>query len=402
MKGTTIALCVTGSIAAYKAVELARLLIASGAKVIPVMTTSAQRFVGPLTLAGICGEPVAADMWDVSFAGEMHVALARRADAVAIVPATADVLARLAQGRADDLVAALALCARGPVLAAPAMHPRMWLHPATQRNVAELASQRRVSLVGPEHGPVASGEMGLGRMADPAEIAAALANLLSPHDLSGFRLIVTAGPTLEDLDPVRFIGNRSSGRMGFEIARRAAERGANVTLIAGPVQLQTPQGVRRVDVRDANAMRAALWQATGADLSGTDALVMAAAVADYRPTEPCATKLKRTHERVTIDLVKNPDLIAEIGVARTGGRRPVLVAFAVETDGGEALVASASRKLVEKRVDFVVANEADNSFGLDDNRATIVAAGAIEPLRTMPKGELADIILDRVRARLLL
>ena len=164
--------------------------------------------------------------------------------------------------------------------------------------------------------------------------------------------------------------------MGFEIARRAAERGANVTLIAGPVQLQTPQGVRRVDVRDANAMRAALWQATGADLSGTDALVMAAAVADYRPTEPCATKLKRTHERVTIDLVKNPDLIAEIGVARTGGRRPVLVAFAVETDGGEALVASASRKLVEKRVDFVVANEADNSFGLDDNRATIVAAGS--------------------------
>jgi phosphopantothenoylcysteine decarboxylase/phosphopantothenate--cysteine ligase len=402
MKGMTIALCVTGSIAAYKAVELARLLVASGAKVIPVMTTSAQRFVGPLTLAGICGEPVAADMWDASFAGEMHVALARRADAVAIVPATADALARLAQGRADDLVAALALCARGPVLAAPAMHPRLWLHPATQRNVAELASQRRVTLVGPEHGPVASGEVGVGRMAEPAEIAAVLANLLSPQDLSGLRLIVTAGPTLEDLDPVRFIGNRSSGRMGFAIARRAAERGANVTLIAGPVQLQTPRGVRRVDVRDANAMRAALWQAMGADLSGTDALVMAAAVADYRPTESSATKLKRTHERVTIDLVKNPDLIAEVGVARTRGSRPVLVGFAVETHGGEALIASASRKLVEKRVDFVVANEADSSFGLDDNRATIVAAGAIEPLRTMPKPELADIILDRVRARLLL
>jgi phosphopantothenoylcysteine decarboxylase/phosphopantothenate--cysteine ligase len=401
MKGATIALCVTGSIAAYKAVELARLLVLAGAKVIPVMTVSAARFVGPLTLAGICGEPVVTDMWDASFAGEMHLALARRADAVAVVPATADVLARLAQGRADDLVTALALCARGPVLAAPAMHPQMWHHPATQRNVAELASQGRVRLIGPDHGELASGEAGLGRMVDPATIAAVLAAMLSPNDFAGVRLVVTAGPTLEDIDPVRFLGNRSSGRMGFAVAQRAAERGADVTLIAGPVTLPTPHGVRRVDVRGAIAMREALWQTLGPDLSNADALVMAAAVADYRPLEPSGSKVKKSREHLTVELVKNPDLLAEIGAARAG-TRPVLVGFAVETEPGEALLAYARRKLAQKRVDFVVANDASESLGLEDNRATLVTADGTEPLATMPKRELADVILERLRTRLVL
>jgi phosphopantothenoylcysteine decarboxylase/phosphopantothenate--cysteine ligase len=401
MKGTTVALCVTGSIAAYKAVELARLLVLAGAKVIPVMTVSAARFVGPLTLAGICGEPVVTDMWDASFAGEMHLALARRADAVAVVPATADVLARLAQGRADDLVTALALCARGPVLAAPAMHPQMWHHPATQRNVAELASQGRVRLIGPDHGELASGEAGLGRMVDPATIAAVLAGMLSPNDFAGVRLVVTAGPTLEDIDPVRFLGNRSSGRMGFAVAQRAAERGADVTLIAGPVTLPTPHGVRRVDVRGAIAMRDALWQTMGPDLSSADALVMAAAVADYRPVEPSGRKVKKSDEHLTVELVKNPDLLAEIGAARAG-TRPVLVGFAVETEPGEALLAYARRKLAQKRVDLVVANEASESLGLEDNRATLVTADGTEPLATMPKRELADVILERLRTRLVL
>lgn len=396
MKGRTIALCVTGSIAAYKAVELARLLVTAGVRVVPVMTASATRFVGPLTFAGICGEPIASDMWDASFAGEAHVAIARRAEAVAIVPATADVLARLAQGRANDLVTALALCADCPILAAPAMHPRMWQHPATQRNVAEILSQKRIRLVGPVRGEVASGENGVGRMAEPQEIAAVLSTLLSPQDLDGLRLIVTAGPTFEDLDPVRFIGNRSTGRMGFALARRAAERGANVTLICGPVDLPTPSGVRRIDVRAAIDMRAALWQALGPDLSGADALIMAAAVADHRPRERSPAKIKKSEERVSIDLIRNPDLLAEVGAARTG-RHPVLVGFALETASGDALVRYARGKLEEKRVDLVVANEADESIGREDDRATLVTADSVESLRLLPKAELADVVLERVR-----
>lgn len=395
----TIALCVTGSIAAYKAVELARLLVKAGATVLPVMTASAARFLGPVTLSGVTGEAVATDMWDASFAGEMHVRLAERADLVVVAPATADVLARLAHGRADDLVTALALCARGRVLVAPAMHPRMWEHPATQRNVAELGAQGRVILVGPVRGEVASGEVGLGRMAEPAEIAAAVASALSPSDLRGLRFVVTAGPTLEDLDPVRFLGNRSSGKMGFAVADRAAARGAEVTLVAGPVSLPTPRGVRRIDVRGATSMRQALWQATGGDLAQVDAVVMAAAVADYRPAETSVSKLKKADDRVTLELVKNPDLLAEVGAARAG-QRPVLVGFAVETTGGDALVAYARRKLKDKRVDVVVANEASESFAREDNRATLVTADEATPLATMSKASLADVLLDRIKALL--
>jgi phosphopantothenoylcysteine decarboxylase/phosphopantothenate--cysteine ligase len=397
MNGRTIALCVTGSIAAYKAVELARLLTKAGAKVLPVMTASAARFVGPVTLAGVCGEPVAIDMWDSSFPGEMHVTMAARADLVAIVPATADVLSRLASGRADDLVTALALCARGPVVAAPAMHPRMWEHPATQRNVAQIAAQNRVTLVGPTTGEVASGEVGVGRMAEPDAIAGAIAALLSPRDLSGLRIVVTAGPTLEDIDPVRFLGNRSSGKMGFAIAERAAQRGADVTLVAGPVSVPTPHGVRRVDVRGALEMRAALWQVLGPDLSLADALIMAAAVADHRPAAPSESKVKKSDERVTLDLVKNPDLLREVGAARSG-KKPVLIGFAVETSGGEALVAYARRKLADKRVDMVVANRANDAFGLDESRATLVTSEGLEELPTLSKRSVADLLLDRVRA----
>lgn len=396
MRGRTIALCVTGSIAAYKAVELARLLVSAGVHVVPVMTASAKRFVGALTFAAICGEPVASDMWDPSHPSEAHVVLARRVDAVAIVPATADVLARLAHGRADDLVTALALCAQCPVLAAPAMHPAMWDHPATRRNAAELAAQKRVQLIGPVHGEVASGDSGVGRMVEPKEIADALSALLSPRDLSGLRVIVTAGPTFEDLDPVRFIGNRSSGRMGFALAERAARRGADVTLIAGPVGQTTPPGVRRIDVRAAADMRAALWEALGPDLSGADALVMAAAVADYRPLHPSRSKLKKSADRISLELARNPDLLGEIGAARLG-RRPVLVGFALETGEGEELVRHARGKLVEKRLDLVVANEAGDSLGRQEARATFVSAGGVEPLPVMSKADIADAILERVR-----
>jgi phosphopantothenoylcysteine decarboxylase/phosphopantothenate--cysteine ligase len=399
LSGRTIALCVTGSVAAYKAAVLARLLVKAGAKVLPVMTTSAARFVGPVTLAGITGEAVATDMWDPSVPGELHVRIAERADLVAIVPATADFLARLATGRADDLVAAVALCARAPVLAAPAMHPRMWHHPATRRNVATLAGDRRVTLVGPVHGEVASGDQGMGRMAEPEAIAEALAALLpaaaSSEDLSGLHITVTAGPTVEDIDPVRFLGNRSSGKMGFAIAGRAAARGAHVTLVAGPVALDTPPGVHRVDVRSALSMRAALRDATGPDLSKTDAVIMAAAVADHRPAVTSETKVKKG-DAASIDLVRNPDLIAELGAARKGAH-PVLVAFAVETGGAQALEAYARKKLEDKRVDFIVANQASDSFGRDDNRVTLVSPSASEPLEVMTKASIADAILGRVR-----
>jgi phosphopantothenoylcysteine decarboxylase/phosphopantothenate--cysteine ligase len=392
----TIALCVTGSIAAYKAVEVARLLRKDGVTVLPVMTPSALRFVGVATFAGITGEPAITDMWDAQLAGEIHVRLAERADVVAIVPATADVLARLAHGRADDLVTALVLCARGPVVAAPAMHPRMWEHPATQRNVAELGAQKRVTLIGPVNGEVASGDVGMGRMADPEAIAAAIAAAFTARDLAGVRVVVTAGPTLEDIDPVRFIGNRSSGRMGFAVAQRAAARGAHVTLIAGPGSLPSPHGVHRVDVRGTAAMREALWHALGPDLTRADVLVMAAAVADYRPAESSPTKMKKGAEGVALELVRNPDLLAEIGGARVG-ERPVLVGFAVETEGGEALISSARRKLAAKRLDFVVANLAAESFGRADNRATLVSGAAVEALPALSKVSLADVLLDRVR-----
>jgi phosphopantothenoylcysteine decarboxylase/phosphopantothenate--cysteine ligase len=393
-----VVLAVAGSIAAYKAVEVARLLRKAKIRVVPLMTRAAREFLGPSTLSGISGEPVHEDMWDPSYAGEKHVDLAREADLVLIVPATADLLARLAQGRADDLLTALCLCARGPVLAAPAMHPRMWTHPATQRNVATLRADGRVALIGPVEGEVASGERGPGRMAEPEEIAAVALSRLAPRDLEGKRIVVTAGPTVEDLDPVRFLGNRSTGKMGFAIAERAAARGALVTLIAGPVALSTPPLVRRVDVRGAMSMRAAMWEALGQELSGADALIMTAAVADYRPKEQSATKRKRSAEALSLELVPNPDLLAEVGAARKGAY-PVLVGFAVETADDAGVVAYARGKLQSKRVDMVVANHAADSFGRDDNRATIVTHEDAAPLGVMSKKELADRILDRVAAR---
>ncbi len=403
LAGRTIALCVTGSIAAYKAAACARLLIKAGATVLPVMTQSATRFVAPVTFAGICGQSVALDMFDPSFAGEMHVALADRVDLVLVVPATADTLARLAEGRADDLVAALVLSARGPVLVAPAMHPRMWEHPATRRNVEELARQERVRLVGPVHGEVASGDVGSGRMAEPEAIVLAVEAALTARDLAGVRVVVTAGPTLEDLDPVRFFGNRSSGKTGFAIAGRAATRGARVTLIAGPVALPTPGGVERRDVRSALEMRDALWGVLRPDLTGADVLIMAAAVADYRPPGKSASKLKRQAEHLLLDLVPNPDLLAEIGAerARRGNKSPLLVGFALETgDDAQGVVAYARGKLASKRVDLVVANEPDIALGGDDTRATFVTAEREDVLPGMAKSDLADALLDRVKASL--
>ena len=419
-----VALAVCGSIAAYKAVVVARELVGHGVQVTPVMTESATHFVGPLTLSGICGRGVVRDMFDPGYSGEVHVDLGQSVDLVLIAPATADMLARLASGRADDIVTALALSAKCPVLVAPAMHARMWHHPATQRNVATLRADGRVKLVGPVEGPLASGESGMGRLAEPDDIvtealmlltesrlaasgaaptvaaksmAPAAPTVATKRDLTGFRVVVTAGPTVEDLDPVRFLSNRSSGRMGFAVAERAAQRGARVTLVTGPVELATPAGVERVDVRGAREMKGALDTALGPGLGGADALVMSAAVADYAPREQYAHKMKKAGDSATIELVKNPDLLADIGAARTSPK-PVLVGFAVETAEPDILVAYAQKKLREKKVDLMVANLAADSFARDTNRATFVTESAAEALPVMSKNDLADQILDRVRS----
>ncbi len=391
-EGKRITVCVTGSVAAYKAALVVRLLLKEGAAVEIVLSRAAREFVGAATFSGLTGKRVHSDMFDPDEPGELHVRLGKESDAIVIVPATADVLARLAHGRADDLITALALCATCPVLVAPAMHPSMWSHPATERNVSTLVADGRVRFAGPVSGEVASGDSGLGRMAEPEQIVSQLSAAFAGISLSGKHIVVSAGPTTEDLDPVRFVGNRSSGKMGFALAERAAAFGAKVTLVAGPVSLPTPPGVQRVDVRSALSMRSALWQALSPDLSQADALIMTAAVADYRPAQTHSTKLKRTAETMQLELVPNPDLLAEIGHARRD-RKPVLVGFALETDTDERVIQLARGKLVAKHVDLVVANHAAESLGRDDIRVMLVTPTDCEALPVASKERAADRIL---------
>jgi len=399
LQGRTVVLAVTGSVAAYKAVEVARLLKKRGARVIPVLTRSGEKFVGAVTLSGITGEAVRRDMWDPSYPGELHVALADAADAILVVPATADVLARFAEGRADDLLTALALSAKGPVLVAPSMHPRMWAHPATQRNARVLEQDGRVTFVGPVHGEVASGDVGLGRMAEPEAVVEALAGALGPRDLAGVRVLVSAGPTHEPIDPVRFLGNTSSGKMGFAIARAAAERGADVTIVAGPTGEVAPRGVARVDVRTALEMQAAIDARVGPDVRAVDVVIMAAAVADFRVADPQAKKIKKSPDAPppTLVLVKNPDLLAGLGERRAAGGA-VLVGFALETGTDAEVVAYAQKKLAGKRVDAIVANHAAEALGTDTNRVAFVTESGAAWLPGASKPELArEIVALAVR-----
>lgn len=393
ISGKTVALVVTGSVAAFKSVHLARLLRREGARVLPVLTRGAERFVGPLSLSAVTDQPARVDMWDAGHAGEMHVELANQADLVLVAPATADFLARMAEGRADDLASALVLSARGPVVVAPAMHPRMWSHPATQRNVSRITADG-VLVLGPVHGEVASGEVGLGRMLEPDDITSALARVLS-HDLAGLKLLVTAGPTYEDLDPVRFFGNRSTGRMGFAVARQAALRGAEVRLISGPVDLETPRGVDRRNVRSARELHAAVLEA----YAGSDAVVMTAAVADYRPRTVADEKLKKSAEPgaagLDVELVQNPDILADLG-ARRQGAKPVLVGFALETGDDAAVIAYGQSKLAKKKVDLIVANHAADSLGKEDNRVHFVTSGSVVSYPVSHKMAIADRLLDEV------
>jgi phosphopantothenoylcysteine decarboxylase/phosphopantothenate--cysteine ligase len=401
LAGKVVVLGVTASIAAYKAAMLLRLLRKAGATVHVILSESAKRFVGESTFRGL-GAEVHTDMW--SAPGELHVELGARADAVLVAPATADVLSRLAQGRADDLLTATVLCRRGPLVLAPAMHPRMWHDAAVAHNVTVLA-ERGATFIGPVEGEVASGDVGLGRLAEPEHIARDLAELIAPGTmavtsaLAGRHVVVSAGPTAEPLDPVRSLTNVSSGKMGFAIAAALRARGARVTLVAGPVTQPTPQGVARVDVGSALEMRQALWTALGADLEDADALVMAAAVADYRPKARSSAKLKRSSDDLTLELVPNPDLLAEIGHARKA-KSPVLVGFALETAEDEELVQHARKKLVSKRIDLVVANRAEESLGRDDNRVFLVSAVDCKPIPRDTKAALAEHIVDFVAGRL--
>jgi phosphopantothenoylcysteine decarboxylase/phosphopantothenate--cysteine ligase len=403
-----ITVCVSGSIAAYKAVLVVRALLRAGAVVQPVVTRSAHRFIGAATLSGLTGRPVYDDMFAAP--GELHVSLGRNSDLIVVVPATADLLARLANGHADDLVTAMLLCARCPVLIAPAMHPRMWEHPAMQRNVERVRHTPRWKVLEPTFGEVASGETGMGRMLEPEAIVAAIERAAvfdgdvgvplatSARSLSGRHVVVTAGPTVEELDPVRFLSNRSSGKMGFAIAGSAVRRGARVTLITGPVALATPDGVTRVDVRSALDMQAALAHALGDGLRDADALVMCAAVSDYRVLSPSATKLKRSANTFELTLIPNPDLLAEIGRARTG-RTPFLLGFAVETEQGERLEQAARQKLHDKHVDAIVANAAEDALGTDHTRAVIVTHDTTQSLsgpKSMVGEEIVEFLVDRL------
>jgi phosphopantothenoylcysteine decarboxylase/phosphopantothenate--cysteine ligase len=380
-----VLLAVTGSIAAYKAAEIARLLVKQERNVQVLLSGSAERFIGAETLAGITARPVARELFGAG-GGEPHVDLAKRAELMLIAPATADVLARLAAGRADDLVSATALCMRGPVFVAPAMHPTMWTHPATRRN-ASLLRAHGIVFLGPTQGAVASGDEGWGRMLEPSEIVAAL--WATKADLAGRRLVISAGPTLEDLDPVRFLGNRSSGKMGFALSRRAAARGADVSLVAGPVQLDTPASVNRQDVRSALEMKAAMAKELERP---ADAVIMAAAVGDFRASSVSQHKLERKGE-LQLTLTQNPDIISDLA-AHHRNSSTTFVAFAVETGSDERLIDRALAKLERKGVDLIVANHANDALGRDDNRAHLITKGDRVSLPAMSKDDVADAILD--------
>lgn len=400
LHGKHVTLCVTGSIAAYKAVLLARACLQAGAVVQPVMTEAAKEFVGPTTFSGICGLPVLQDMWDPTQQGEAHVEVGGRTDIVAVVPATADVLSRIAHGRANDMVAAITLCTRAPIVLAPAMHPRMWENPATLRNVALLRDDPRVSFAGPTSGLVASGDEGFGRMVEPEEILAMLEARVTPQDLAGTSVLIAAGPTQEPIDPVRYLGNRSSGKMGFALAKNAAQRGAKVRLVAGPVQLPTPPGVERIDVTTAEEMRTAVL--THARESRV--VVMAAAVADFRAKDVSSAKIKKVAGTApTLTLVQNADILAELGTLygpSTGKAGPFLVGFALETGTDAEVIAYAKEKLTRKNVGLIVANAASESLGKDTNRIHLVADNVTESLAPDDKNGVAKAIWDRVRVRL--
>ncbi len=389
----TVVLGVTGCIAAYKACELVRVLQRAGCRVKVVMTEAATHFVGPATFRALTGEPVATSLWDdPGSARVFHTSLAEQADVFAIVPATANVIAKLACGRADDLLTTTALATEATLVLAPAMNTHMWRADATRENVASLRVRGAV-VVEPASGELACGDKGEGRLAEIAEIAdAVLAEARRAKDLVGVNVLVTAGPTHEPIDPVRFIGNASSGKTGYAIAEEAARRGATVTLVSGPTVLPDPFGVRTVRVKTAAEMRDAVMAVRDA----ADVVIATAAVSDWRPTAVAEDKLKKGSAPDTIALERTPDILAELG-RDTGDR--MLVGFAAET---RDVLEYAQSKLREKNLDLVVANDVSAEglgFGTDDNQVTLVWPDRTEPLPTQSKRSIARALWDAASER---
>ncbi len=384
-----ILLGVSGGIAAYKSAELVRELQGHGAQVRVIMTRGAREFITPLTLQALSGNPVHTELLDsAAEMGMGHIELARWADLLVIAPATADLIARLANGRADDLLTTVALATAAPILLAPAMNQQMWRDQATADNIA-LLNRREVHLIGPADGLQACGDTGAGRMEEPQVIATAVTRLFEPGLLAGKRVLVTAGPTREPMDPVRYISNHSSGKMGFALARAAADAGARVTLISGPVALRTPDHVERLDVGSAKAMlEQCLERAPECDI-----FIACAAVADYRPAAIAEQKLKKGAQEITLRMLRNPDIVATIAALDNG---PFTVGFAAET---QAVEDHARDKRVRKGLDMIVANNvADTEIGFnsDDNAVTVIASSGEHRLQRASKTTIATQIIQLV------
>ena len=382
-----VLLGVSGGIAAYKSAEIVRRLRERGAEVQVVMTAGARQFVTPLTFQALSGRPVRSDLWDEAAEAAMgHIELARWADRILVAPATADFIARLAHGLADDLLATLCLATEVPISIAPAMNRLMWSNPATQANVALLRS-RGVAMLGPGVGDQACGETGPGRMLEPADLVDAVfaaGPAATPADagvLAGRKVLVTAGPTRERIDPVRFITNRSSGKMGYAVAEAARDAGAEVVLVSGPVNLPAPPGLRRVCVETAEQMMSAV----NADLPGTDVFIAAAAVSDYRPVQVSSEKIKKTSDSLLLALSRTPDILATVAA---GKQRPFVVGFAAETQNVER---NALAKLEGKRLDMIAANQVGDglAFDCDDNALTVYWPGGKRELPKAGKSKLA-------------
>ncbi len=388
--GKKILLGVTGGIAAYKAAELTRLLQKQGATVQVAMTEAATHFVGAVTFQALSGQPVFTDQWDARMANNMaHIDLSREADAVLVAPASADFLAKVAHGQADDLLTTLVLARDCPLLVAPAMNRQMWENPATQRNAAALAADG-ITLLGPACGDQACGEVGAGRMLEPAEIVEDLIAFFQAKPLAGKRVLLTAGPTFEALDPVRGITNLSSGKMGYALARACAQAGAAVTLVSGPTGLACPRGVLRVDVSAAQEMQREVLARAGE----SDVFIGVAAVADYRPAAPSAQKIKKNAAAMTVELVKNPDILAEVAALP---RPPFCVGFAAESHD---LATYAEGKRVNKKLPLVVGNLISDGFGGEDNTVVLFDAAGAHPLATASKTEVARSIVAAIAERL--
>jgi len=390
LTGKRVLLGVTGGIAAYKSAELTRLLVKAGAEVRVVMTEAATHFIGTATMQGLSGQRVWTDLWDPRVEDAMgHIELSRDRDLILVAPASADFIAKLAHGLADDLLSTLCVARRCPLMIAPAMNVEMWQNPATVRNATTLAADG-VHLVGPASGGQACGEIGMGRMTEPADILADVQFFFRPGKLRGKRVLVTAGPTEEPIDPVRVITNSSSGKMGYAVARAAREAGAEVTLISGPVSLPTPEGVARVDVRTAREM----FDAVKKDVKHADVFISVAAVADYRVKNPAAHKIKKANGSLSLELEENPDILAWVAALP---KPPFCVGFAAES---EDLAANAKAKLVKKKLPLIVGNLAQEALGRDDSAITLYDAEGEHALGRGPKLELARRLVEHVASKL--